>query len=370
MRACYVALLWFAPIGISAQTVTRIPLKPASVSLDADFVGITSLREVADGRVIVTDGRDQALYVADFKRNTASLLGRKGKGPNEWLNVGFVFALTGDSSIMADFGNQRWLLFHGANIVATVPPDHPGVRASPGFVSGIDRFGHILATKSAPYRNGVTLVTRADSNALAFVDRNTGRTDTIAMLRQRPQRIAVQMDSLGRARSVMPSATEPNAQAEFAQLFFDGWLAVVRLEPLRVDWRSPSGQWTHGAAIPLKPLPVDARERKAIEDRRAESREIYKQNGLPVPPALAMPATLPANTTISKTLPDGRLLIKRTVTASNPVVRYLVINRKGAIDGEIVLAANEEYVGFGEKSIYISFKDDDDLQRLRRHPWP
>lgn len=370
MRAILSGLLLLCPIGVNAQTFKRIPIKPAVGSLEAEFVVITSIREIADGRVIVTDGRDQTLYLADFKAKTASVLGRKGKGPKEWLAIGFIHQLSGDSSILADFNNRRWLLFDGANIVETVPPDHPGVRASNGFIRAIDRFGHVASVTSKPYRNGVTEVTRADSNALVLMHRNTGRMDTIAQLRERPRRITVQMDSLGRARSVMPTSTEANAQAEFAQLFFDGWLAVVRLEPLRVEWRSPSGQWTRGAQLPLKRITVDASERKAIEARRAESRESYKQSGFPAPPSVPLPATLPASTEVTKASSDGRLLLQLTTTASNPHVRYVVINRSGVIDGEIVLAAREEVVGFGPQSIYIAYKDDDDIQRLRRHPWP
>ena len=34
------------------------------------------------------------------------------------------------------------------------------------------------------------------------------------------------------------------------------------------------------------------------------------------------------------------------------------------------LAANEDIVGFGARTVYVAFKDADDIQRLRRHPWP
>lgn len=58
MRALLGAVLLLCPIGLNAQAVKCIPLKPATATLDADFVGITSLREIAHGRVIVTDGRN------------------------------------------------------------------------------------------------------------------------------------------------------------------------------------------------------------------------------------------------------------------------------------------------------------------------
>lgn len=372
MRIPVLMVACIVPAVLHAQAVQRIPLKPANATLETEFIGLTSLRELADGRAIVTDGRAQQLFLADFNAHTAVLLGRKGKGPGEWLMVGFIHATSGDSSIMADFGNQRWMLFDGARIVGLVPPDHPAVVTTSSFISGIDRQGHILRTVNPPPRAGNTVFTRADSNTLVFVDRNTGRADTITRLRQRPHRREVQMDSLGRVRSTLPFSTEPNAQAEVARLFNDGWLAVVRLEPLRVDWRSPTGQWTLGKPFPVRPEPVDAKERKAIEARRAEARADAKKYGLPEPAATAYPTTIPVMATSAppRASSDGRLLLRRTSSATNPAVRYLVINRTGAIDGEIVLGAKEDVIGFGPHTIYVAYKDDDDIQRLRRHLWP
>lgn len=371
MRTSVAMLLLTMPTVVRAQAVARLPLKPATATLEAEFIGITSLRELADGRVIVTDGRDQQLYLADFQANNATVLGRKGKGPGEWLNVGFINALRADSSIMGDFGNRRWMLFDGAKIVGLVPPDHPGVIATGALFTDIDRDGHILRTQNPPARAGNTVFTRGDSNVLVFIDRNTGKSDTIGRVRERPHRREVQMDSAGRIRSTVPFSTEPNAQAEVAKLFYDGWLAVVRLEPLRVDWRSPDGQWTRGKPFPVRPEPVDANERKAIEARRAEARAEAKKYGLPEPANVAYPTTLPVMASgAPRASSDGRLLIRRTASAARPAVRYLVINRAGTIDGEITLAAKEDIVGFGARTVYVAFKDADDIQRLRRHPWP
>ena len=319
-------LLVTCVVTASAQPVRQIPLKPANATLNAEFVGITSVREVADGRVIVTDGRDQQLYVADFRANTAAILGSKGKGPREWLNVGFVHGLPGDSSIMGDFGNGRLVLFEGARIVGLLAPDHPATRALLYAMSGGDRLGHLLSRKDNPADAAKLEFTRADSSALVLVALSTGRLDTVAQLRQRPRRVELLRGSDGKTHGRQVSPSEPNAQEEIAHLFGDGWISVVRLEPLRVDWRSPDGRWTRGSPFPLRPLLVDARERKAIEARRAQSREEFR--------------------------------------------RYLVINRAGNIDGEIAVGAREDIMGFGPRSVYIAFKDDDDIQRLRRHPWP
>jgi hypothetical protein len=67
---------------------------------------------------------------------------------------------------------------------------------------------------------------------------------------------------------------------------------------------------------------------------------------------------------------DGRVLIPRLATADNPETRYDVVNRRGTLDAQLVLAPNERIVGFGRSSVYLAVTDDDGIQRLRRHPWP
>jgi hypothetical protein len=37
---------------------------------------------------------------------------------------------------------------------------------------------------------------------------------------------------------------------------------------------------------------------------------------------------------------------------------------------QVAMAENERIVGFGVKSVYVAWKDADDIERLRRHPWP
>lgn len=341
MHFTYCVFVSLVPSLLVAQTIVRVPLKSANATLEAEFVVPTSLREIADGRVIVTDGRDQQLYVADFRANTSTVLGRKGKGPGEYSSVGLVFAAGGDTTIMDERSSHRWLLIDGAKIVGTVPPDHPAVRATGARINGLDRLGNVLYRQSQPAPAGSKTYTRADSNWLVFVDRHTGAIDTIGRTRARPLRVETQIDADGRVVSMQTFMTESNAMEEMASLFVDGWLAVVRLDPLRVDWRSPAGQWTSGRPIPVKPEMVRGKPRPVVDVS-----QVVRQTS------------------------DGRLLIRRSLDGSGKTRRYLIINRRGTVDGQLVLSTTEDVLGFGAQSIYLSVKDEDDIVRLRRHPWP
>lgn len=366
-----------AALTATAGAQSPIRLKAATGTLKAEFTGVTSMRELSDERVIVTDGRDQTLWVTDFVTGRKEPLGRKGRGPGEYLMIGWIRSIGGDSSIMLDLQQRRWLLFDGARITGSVPPDHPAIIRSQSTFSFADSLGHVMHVRPAPVKAGVNDVTARDSSAVELVARSTGRADTVAMLRPRPHRYTVEYGSDGRIRSSRNELTDRWARAEQGILLVDGSLAVVRLDPLRVDWRSPNGTWLHGAALPVKPLALDRREKEAINSRRAQAAAEARvmPSGVPQPslaPLTDFPATLPLISAdmLSLATAQGQLLIRRTQSIALPGTRYLVVNRRGTLDGELVLEEHSEIIGFGAKSVYVITADEDGIQRLSRHPWP
>ncbi len=363
-------VLVFFPQTVLAQAFPRITLKPANAVLDAEFTFVLSVREVADGRVILTDGREQQMWIGDFRSLTTKPLGQKGRGPLEWGAASSVFPTRGDSSIMYDRANGRWVLFDGVAPVATVPSMHPAVLAASSF-RGADRLGRVLSTKPRVLTPGSNSITGRDSLVVQLVDRASGRVEPVATVRERPRRVNATGDASGQVNGFVVQWTVAFAQAEEAHLANDGWVAVVRLDPVRVDWRAPDGTWRNGKPLPLPAIVVDAAERRAIIAVRAEQRQRLLTQGAPVAPDPPLPTLLPPLDHLQALgLPDGRILLRRRSQYSAPSARYVIVNRAGRVDGELRLGPNEEVVGFGPRSVYITFKDDDDVQRLRRHPWP
>jgi hypothetical protein len=68
--------------------------------------------------------------------------------------------------------------------------------------------------------------------------------------------------------------------------------------------------------------------------------------------------------------PDGKLLVLRTPTADSPETRYDVINRRGELERQVTMPANEHILGFGAKSVYVAVTSRDGTQLVQRHPWP
>ena len=155
----------------------------------------------------------------------------------------------------------------------------------------------------------------------------------------------------------------------------DGWIAVVRINPFRVDWRSPEGRWTLGAPLPVPVIRMTEKEKNASRARTAASRAA-NPSSTPLPPQLqtpddewpdVMPPYMQGELTFS---PDGDVIFRRQPSADHPGTAYYVVDRRGRLLGVLDLKDNERIIGWGAKSLYIVETDTDDLKYIRRHPWP
>ena len=131
----------------AAQPMPQVKLKPATASLDEEFTVITSVRELADGRILITDPREARVVVADLASGLVTQVGRNGKGPGEYSMAAPIRPMAGDSSILFDMMSRRWLLLDGARIVVTVPPDAPVVLAMKGYALAADGRGSVAGRR-------------------------------------------------------------------------------------------------------------------------------------------------------------------------------------------------------------------------------
>jgi hypothetical protein len=350
----------------AAQTPAQLKLKPADAQLAEEFTMIGSVRELADGRVLVTDLRDNRLLVADLKAGTTRLVGRIGSGPGEYRRTGRLNLLGGDSTLMQDGGNRRWIVLHGDSIVITMPPESPAIRASLNVASS-DRHGRVQTAafvRPAPNQPPVD----GESAFVLLVQRSTGEVDTIARLAPMWREVEREGTAAGSSRigSIRSRALDG---AEQALLMSDGWTAIIRLNPYRVDWRGPAGLMVRGAPLPVPLLPVDDKVKQAYVHRfppRAGRGPVevsqIRDWAAYVAPVLTFGSLLE--------LPDGKALIHRQNVGANEPTRYDIVDRRGNLTAQLSMASGERVVGFGQRALYVAIKDSDDIERIRRHPWP
>lgn len=341
----------------------QLELSGAGTRLNAEFVSVMSVRVLPDGRVLVSDAASEQVHLADFEAQVSRPIGRRGEGPNEYSRAPTLLASTGDSTLAVVRAQRRWLMLAGADFAYTVPPDDPALLRTRAGVSGISA-EHVLmlATRVARRSSAVA----RDTVDVILVRRQGAVADTVSRMLGLPMRRTSVRDASGRTiESEAVAGALPTAEA--AILFPDDWLAIVRLDPFRVDWRKPDGTWHRGSPLPVQRVRVDARQKKWMMD----AIEARGGNAPPSPDTLGeWPEFMPPFRGGLLASPDGRLLVPLSGSADAPEPRYLVVNRSGRISALLVLAAGERLLGIGQRHVVIMTTDGDGAQRLRRHPWP
>ena len=94
----------------STVALTRI----SELSGDGGFGRVLGVRELADGRVIVADQLGVVVVIADFGTGEINTIGGEGKGPQEYVQPDGVFALPGDSTLLADLGKGLLIAIGGS----------------------------------------------------------------------------------------------------------------------------------------------------------------------------------------------------------------------------------------------------------------
>jgi len=351
-RASSVVASLTALVQPAMVAAVQEPLPPPNAVLSETFTALTSVRELSDGRVILTDPREGRIVVADFATGQVRQIGRRGQGPGEYSTAFPLHAIGGDSSVSVSL-ERRWLLFDGDSIVRTLTVSDAEVQAlGRCFAYGFDDRGRMLTRPPC-----LASDPPPDSNYLALISRGAASSGV---------RAGHRVDTIGRIRSPpprRPGSPPSNLRPyEHTLLTPDGWVAVARLDPYRVDWYSPEGQWVRGSPLPVRLDPLDRVQRRAYEDRLGAGQD---------PDAIDWPASVPPFGVANPLTPtwDGRVLIRRLPTLRSPGVRYDVINRRGELEKHIVLAENERILGFGQSSVYVVVRDEFDLETVRRHPW-
>jgi hypothetical protein len=349
------------------QEPRAMALRSADVTLGEPFTSIYSLRELQDGRVLISDnGQDNRLVIADLQSGHVRMVGNVGAGPGEYRAAGKLYALAGDSTLFIDSPQRGywWLLLHRDSIVRNIPSDFPALRVVGGRASGAGTSGLLLGVRQAGADKLAHDLIR-ERLIVVLGDRNGSRADTLTTLSGSEYRIN---QGGTRERPFWAQIQLAGSAPEQALLFPDDWVAFVRLDPYRVEWRTPAGVMVRGPEIPWSAPRVDAKEKRAAFEllkRRVGDRAKMPDDARwadRLAPIRGGGALLAA--------PNGDLLVLRAQWSQEMDTRYDIFDRSGQRTGRLVMPDSERGVGFGRSSVYVSVRDGDGFQRLRRHPWP
>lgn len=373
--ATWVTLVFLWGVACTRTTeVVDSSLPPADRSLSEGFTYVASVRELGDGRLIIADPREQRLVVADLETMTVTQVARQGSGPHEWRNAVPLLPLAADSSLQIDPSSRRWTLFAGTDIVRLLPPDAPVITATGGSARTSDHTGHVyLVAGPPPGSIGVEVRGKSDSVVLIRVTLDSGRVDTVALLRDAPARLHAIADAEGKPQRV--AASRPAlAVGEEPAVFADGWVAIARLDPYRVDWILPNGQHRLGRPLPYVPRRFDAHERSAYLERNRRSIESLRNAPSPMREVLmssftefpdVYPPFLPLAVLAGG---DDLAYVRRADLSDSSKVRYDIVDRSGELVRRLSLRRSERLVTVTRRFVYVVWRDEDEIERVRRHP--
>ncbi len=358
------SLFWGGCDGASSESgsLPLLQLAPVSAESVVGYTSITSVRELGDGRVLVTDPREGRVEVLDFFTGTATPVGRRGAGPEEWSSAVAVWPLGTDSSLQSDPLARRWVFFSGDRVAAVQTGESLPNELGRMLIYGADSLGNVLSFHQPEIRE---LGASADSASILIVRRASGRVDTVGRLLSAP---GVLVGSNVRAVS-RPAL----AVGEQAAMFVDGWIAILRLRPYRVDWRSPDGSELRGAPVEVTDPPLTESDRSLyIRDHQTFIASVDK-----MPPGMRdlarravsdFPSTLPPVQPFALVAGgDGLLYVRRTKSADLPMPILDVVDRSGVRCARIQLAVGERLQSVTQRWMYVVVIDEDNVERVRRY---
>jgi hypothetical protein len=336
------------------------------------FTEIASVRELKNGRVLVVDSRDRSVHLVDLRANSAIRVGRNGAGPGEYARPVRVIALPGDSSAVYDADNVRYLsIMPDGKTGATFRIDLEWVRMGGrgNAPRGTDTRGRLFF-EGSPFVSGAGgAIIPADSTPILRFDQQTRNLDTLAFVHLAKGN-ARASGTPGGGLMMMTGRKAFPSRDDWAPLP-DGGVGIARVADYHVDRYAPSGTRTSGPSVRVDAIPVTDAEKKAWREARGGLALSLGRggtsSGAPRPPPEAeFPAVMPpfvSNATMGA--PNGDLWVLRSHRAADAPV-YDVFSGSGQLVRRVSLAVRSRVVGFGNGTVYVVRRDEDDLHYLQR----
>jgi hypothetical protein len=335
---------------------------------------VESIRELMDGRVWINGGNNFTEYVLfDFSTQSTSTPLRRGQGPGELGGQPYgIMAAGGDSSFIREVLQAQLFVIDGTRLVGTLTQENRALAGAGRDVAWADRSGNVYAVREPKIHVGDYDITKKDSVDVLRYYLRTGQEQLLTKIRLPEYHVTAIAAKDNPAFFSQTRFDYPGfAVGEVAAGSADGWVAVARLEPYRVDWLTPGGEWVKG-----KPIEQDERN-VSDADKQAYMASIAKASGDTVLPSSwykTWPLTIPPfiSQWVQALVPtgDGKVLVRKAPTADHPEPRYDLVNRKGELEGQLSLGASETLIGAGSRTIYTLEIDEEGGQWLRRYAWP
>ncbi len=380
-RSHAVLLLGLALVAPADSSGQRYSLTDPNAVFPEGLSSVAGLRELSDGRVIVSDRLGQAVIIIDFDATTADTIGRTGGGPGEYRVPGRLFPWRGDSTIMIDLGNTRFTMIGPDGGLGSSTPLMTQDGDMMRFVmpAGTDRHGNIYFQARSLGLQEPGTTGPPDSALIARWNLDSDAIDTVVAVKT----AATRMRTGGGNVAVTSIPFSP--QDDWAAAW-DGRVAVARAADFHVEWYGLDGAVVRGPRIAYDPVKVTQADKDAWLEARANPQAgavfIAIDGGggaratTPSRPARfegaqiddddwpeVKPAFPAGGVTVT---PEGSVWVRRHVKIGSPP-EYDVFDGQGRPIHTIALSEGEQVVGFGSGVVFVARSDEFDLQWLERY---
>lgn len=372
-RVLPVCLGLLLPAALEAQERTYELGLPSWV-LQEPLSGIAGIGRLPDGRVLIADSRDRVLVLASADGASLAPFGSQGRGPGEYLRPLTILRDRGDTLLVYDAGNRRYLRVRpdgrsGPDLPVPVAFLRAGGLAPPRGIDAVGALywqGDAVGTENgAPKRNERQNVRRW----------HPGRDvlDTVAAVRDH-------------AASMHRHRFFPFAERDAFVVARDGRVGVLSAGEYRLRWYRDRELVATGPALSFARTPVTPGERAAFRRTRAMQvsgmagidgavrggsfAEASQQVAAAFPDDL-FPSHLPAFVENGVLLsPAEDLWVVRSAAWDAPRTRIDVLAPDGARRGHLLLPSGRRLVALAPEGVYLVRVDEDGLEWLERYAWP
>lgn len=349
--------------------LTAVPVKVA-----ADLATVSGARELKDGRILISDQTNAAVYVVDPKTGTAQKIGSAGGGETQYAQPGGFYSGVADTIYLLDRAQARFLVISQAGaIVGNRSIRRKGFSGSSSAdvdLQQIDSKGlSYFLDRSLRLMAAVGGVSSDSAPVLRF-DATRQHYDTVALLRQAQKKVTQADERMQMTREIQGSPRDGWGIAA------DGSVAIVRGSPYRIDWFSPTGQLTRGPVISVEPIPYTADEKAAIGKANVKAAPTAgiagtgaddKKYTFSASDELFAPTKTvfdPTNIVVSS---DGHVWVSRNQRFGVKTVLYDVFDRQGERIDRVEMPAGSRVIGFGAGSVYVVERAENNAVALRKY---
>lgn len=222
---------------------------------DRDFSDVSALVALGRSGLIVVDPITPEIAWVSADLKVIRTIGREGRGPDEYLHPGQAFRWRGDTAVVVDRGLRAFIVLHPvAGIVRKIPFSPPTNWGPP---LGADTTGKLLF--GIPHRGkAIPLSSLLVSTTIAG-----GSIDTVTTLVQ-PEGMAITVTQEGTPFSSSFNVAAPFSSGDAPVLFSNGQIAVLRVNPYRLEVFLPGGGTTQGQIINYRPVAVSTADQELV----------------------------------------------------------------------------------------------------------